>query len=532
MPHRHVVTRFAPSPTGYLHIGGARTALFNWAFARKHGGTFILRLEDTDAARSSAASAKSILEDMQWLGIDWDEGPDPEAENPIKSDIGSHGPYSQSQRLPIYNEHIARLVAEGKAYEKDGAIVFRMPKRDITVDDLILGPVTTPADKIIDLVIKKSDGFPTFHFANVIDDATMGVTHVIRAQEHLNNTHKHLALFEALGLAPPKYAHIPLIFNADATKMSKRDKAKAARNAALVRAKQVGMDCVVEEIASVDFFDLDALQHDVDQYQGITGTEAVIKFLDKTNDNPIVIEAIRLGYGIALPEIDVHDFRRSGYRAETLCNYIALLGWSPKAESEKFDNAWLAENFSLDGVGKSNAKFDRDKLLNFNGAALQAMAPAQFAEKLGEYVEKHSPEYDAIRNDAAKWALFAEGYRQRAKTLAEPAVSGKFFITPADHIQLDPKAREKVLVKDAGFDSLEKLLPVIEAIADWSPEAIEAAVKGFAESSELGLGKVAQPIRVAVTGTSISPPIGATLAILGKDETLARIRRCLAARSA
>ena len=237
-----IVTRFAPSPTGYLHIGGARTALFNWAFARRHGGTFILRIEDTDKARSTPQATRQIIQDLQWLGIDWDEGP-PGSSNPdvdvydIKSQLGSHGPYFQSQRDELYKKYLQQLIDSGRAYEEKGAWRFKMfadgDRKPITVHDLILGDVTKEPGDLEDFIIFKgaaSGSGPTFHFANVIDDATMRVTHVLRAQEHLNNTHKHVALFEALGLTPPKYAHMPLIFNPDGTKMSKRDKAKTARN--------------------------------------------------------------------------------------------------------------------------------------------------------------------------------------------------------------------------------------------------------------------------------------------------------------
>ncbi len=520
-PTTPVVTRFAPSPTGYLHIGGARTALYNWAYARRHGGKFILRLEDTDAARSSVESAKSIIEDLQWLGIDWDYGPDPKSANPIESNIGPTGPYAQSKRLAIYNEKINQLVREEKAYEKDGAIVFKMPRKDITVHDLILGDVTTPADKIIDLVIKKSDGFPTFHFANVIDDATMGVTHVIRAQEHLNNTHKHLALFEALGIKPPQYAHIPLIFNADGTKMSKRDKAKAARNAA----KQYLREHSIDQLRARLDVPITARAMDF----GPDTDSTLEEFIAGKSDSVTWTNRISFVLKVDLPEIDVHDFLAAGYLSEALCNYLSLLGWSPGGDVEKFDRKWLAENFSLDGIGKSNAKFDREKLSNFNSVAIQSMPLAEFAGHLtNQFAFMY---FKPILDDPTKLLLFAEAYRARAKTLKEPFVAGRFFITPIEEIAFETKAVEKVLKGGEGYAALEKLLPVLEAITDWSPEPIENTVKQFAETSGLGLGKVAQPIRVAVTGNTVSPPIGATLAILGKDQTLTRIRRCLAQRS-
>ena len=271
------VTRFAPSPTGMLHIGGARTALFSWAYARGRGGKFLLRIEDTDQARSTPEATRRIVEDLAWLGLDWDEGPDADAVaaggDPYENTIGDHGPYFQSQRLPTYADAVATLLESGRAYrcyktpeqltaERDAAraagkpykydrgestslsdaqiaeyeaegrpfvIRFRVPDEDVVVHDEVLGDVVTAAAELEDFVIQKSDDFPTFHLAVVCDDEAMNVTHVIRGQEHLNNTPRHVALQDALGFRRPTYAHIPLIFNADGSKMSKRDKAKAAR---------------------------------------------------------------------------------------------------------------------------------------------------------------------------------------------------------------------------------------------------------------------------------------------------------------
>ncbi|MCG8551187.1 MAG: glutamate--tRNA ligase, partial [Desulfobacterales bacterium] len=279
-----VVTRFAPSPTGFLHVGGARTALFNWAYARAHGGQFILRIEDTDKARSTAEATKAIIADMKWLGLDWDQGPALGSDNgdsewdPYSTQIGENGPYFQSQRGDLYQAAIDKLFELGRAYycfktaeELDAArkaaraakkpyqydpadalainadkakleeylasdrkrvVRFKMPEHDVVVKDEILGDVVVAREELEDFIIVKADGGPTFHMANIVDDNAMGVTLVIRGQEHLNNTPKHVALYEALGLKAPKFAHIPLIFNSDGSKMSKRDKGKAARAAA------------------------------------------------------------------------------------------------------------------------------------------------------------------------------------------------------------------------------------------------------------------------------------------------------------
>ncbi len=213
-----VRVRFAPSPTGLLHIGGARTALFNWLYARAKGGSFILRIEDTDAARNTPEAVAIIFDGLRWLGLDWDEGPMPDG-----STRGERGPYFQSQRGEIYHRYIGRLLEEGKAYEEDGAVKFRTPKTPCTVPDLICGEVSFDRTMDPDLVIRRKNGAPVFHLVNVVDDLEMGVTHVIRGEDHLSNTPKHLALFEAFGATPPHYAHIPLILNANGSKMSKRD---------------------------------------------------------------------------------------------------------------------------------------------------------------------------------------------------------------------------------------------------------------------------------------------------------------------
>ena len=217
----NVRTRFAPSPTGYLHVGGARTALFNWLYARKNNGSFILRVEDTDKERNTEEARQAIFDGMNWLGLDWDEGP---------QKGGDHGPYQQSQRNEIYDEYFEKLLSAGRVYEDEGAWRFRFERKPITMNDLVCGEVTidyTDASNTPDMVVKRSDGSYVFHFVNVVDDLTMKMSHVIRGEDHLMNTPKHLQLFEALGAAPPEYAHIPLILNADGSKMSKRDEGAA-----------------------------------------------------------------------------------------------------------------------------------------------------------------------------------------------------------------------------------------------------------------------------------------------------------------
>jgi len=227
-----VRVRFAPSPTGYLHIGGARTALFNWLFARHHGGTFVLRIEDTDAARNTQAAVEVIFQGLRWLGLDWNEGPESaDASGPSR---GSHSPYFQSQRGDIYRRRLQELRDRGLAYDRDGAVYFRMTREPVTIPDRIVGdvvrPLTDREEQDPDWVLWRSDGQPVFHFVNVVDDLEMGITHVIRGDDHLTNTAKHIALFRAFGVAPPAYTHLPLILNEDGSKMSKRDRGAVVTN--------------------------------------------------------------------------------------------------------------------------------------------------------------------------------------------------------------------------------------------------------------------------------------------------------------
>ncbi|MHC4994794.1 MAG: glutamate--tRNA ligase [Planctomycetota bacterium] len=542
-----VVTRFAPSPTGALHVGGARTALFNWAFARRHGGQFILRVEDTDRARSTDASMRSILEDLRWLGLDWDQGPNPESDNPKDRQLGDAPSYFQSDRLDIYKGYLQQLIDAGRAYpcaktpeelraakdaaqaekrsdkydrtdsyhlykedpgivgryESDGTpFVWRFLIQDepLTVRDEVRGDVTVGADEQEDFVIFKADGYPTYHFAVTVDDATMGVTHIIRGQEHLNNTPKHWALQDALGFPHPVYGHLGLIFNVDGSKMSKRDKAKAARAAA----KGDG---------------LTEIGFEEDEYA---------RFLKKKNDEMKFVDAIAEKLKLTLPEIDVADFRASGYLPNALNNYLALLGWNPGGDVEKFDNAFLAENFSLDRVGKSNSKFDRDKLFSFNGDAIKELPLEAFTAAWQGYCRDYAPEYTAKLGDAA-FSDLAAAYHERSRTLAEPCEKARFFICGDDEIEYDAKAVKKNLTKNEGqgLATLGQLAEALDAIDVWTGAAAHGVIEKLAERHDGKMGMVAQPLRVAISGTTVTPPIDVTLAILGKETTLNRIRRCI-----
>lgn len=544
-------TRFAPSPSGHLHVGGARTALFCWAYARGRGGRFLLRIEDTDQRRSSEAASLGFLEDLAWLGIDWDEGPEWEGLGG-----GDAGPYFQSKRLAIYDEQIERLIAAGAAYrafetpeeidaqraaaraaktswrydraalELDDATVaawvaegkphvvrFRSPETAVTVTDAVLGDVTLQAEELDDFVIRKADGFPTYHLAVVVDDALMGVSHVIRGQEHLNNTAKHVLLQDALGFARPVTAHLSLIFNPDGSKMSKRDKDKALR--AAVRERGIDAPPVASDgspIVSTDVFE--------------TWRGSKKEQLDVATG-----AALAAALHIDLPEINVDDFRRAGYLPDVLVNYMALLGWSPGGDVEHFDRAFLIERFDLDRVIRAPAKFDRQKLLSFNLDAVQALAPEAFEAKLREWCERYHPAFIAALGD--RFALFAAINQSRCKTFHDAIATCGFFVAEDDAIAYtSSKATRKALTKGepSGAMLLEKAAPVLAGLADFEPATIEAALGELAEHEAGGrLGNVAQPLRIAVSGTTVSPAIFETLSLLGAETVQRRIARCLAA---
>jgi glutamyl/glutaminyl-tRNA synthetase len=553
-----IVTRFAPSPTGYLHAGGARTALFNWAYTRRLGGRFILRIEDTDQLRSSEESTRKIVQDLAWLGIDWDEGPDPHAANPYTTQLGEHGPYFQSQRLSIYRHYQQQLLDRRLAYEafetteelaaqreaavragqqyrydptpalslsaeqvkklkqegKPYVIRLRVPDKTFTVEDRILGTVSIASSEIEDFVLCKGDGFPTYHFAVVIDDILMGVTDVLRGQEHLMNTPKHLALYEAFGVAPPRYAHLPLIFNPDGSKMSKRDKAKTARESARKwLAANGGNQPKLAEIAGLREQELE-------------------DFMKKRSDEVQTAAAIAGATGVHLPEIDVHDFRVSGYLPEGLVNYLALLGWSPKNDNEEIDAAALSKVFDISGIGKSPARFDRKKLLAFNADAIRRLAPEDFRTRLRAYFAESYPEY--LQRLGSKFDQFADNYKERSRTLAEPAEIGRFFVVDDEAVQYDAKAVKQVLLANGGegLRMLTALLPELRQVEPWSVQALERKLGDLVQSLGVGLGKLGQPLRVAISGGTVTPALYDTLAVLGKERVLNRIEGCLARWSA
>lgn len=466
--------RFAPSPTGVLHIGSGRTALYNWLVARKAGGKFILRIEDTDIERSTQESVDAILEAMEWLGMDWDEGPGKE---------GECGPYFQTQRFDIYKKHLDKLLEEGKAYrcyatkeeleemrakakaEKGDfhydrrwrdkgpedwpegqpyVIRFKAPlDGEVVVDDEIIGKVVFPIDKHIDdFVIYRSDGTPTYNFTVVVDDVTMGVTEVIRGNDHLSNTPKQILIYEALGYPVPRFAHMPLTHGEDGKKLSKRH-----------------------------------------------GPTSVVAYRDM------------------------------GYLPEALVNFLVRLGWA-YGDEEIFSKEELIQKFSVQGVGKSPGIFKQDKLDWFNQQYIQKMSNEELAERVMPYCEKldYKPEKDE------RLSGIIEQYKPRSKTLVEMADGMKFFYS--DDFEYDQKADNKFLT--------EKHLPILnivvkglESLSELNHDSLSPIFQKAMEEMELKLGKVAQPVRVALCGRTFSPGIFDTIELLGKEESLKRLNKAI-----
>ena len=539
-------TRFAPSPTGYLHIGGARTALFNYLLARRLGGTFILRIEDTDQTRNIAGAERKLIDDLRWLGLDWDEGPDAG---------GDFGPYYQSQRLDLYRDAARRLLDAGQAYyametaeeldamrkaamqrgergfryprpksfpsEADAqkardagrpvVVRFAMPDRDFVIKDEILGNVDVGASELSDFVIVKADGWPTYHFAVVVDDGAMQITHVLRGQEHLLNSANHIGLQEALGLPTPAFAHLPIVLNKDGSKMSKREKDKVVRSAVAAALKDGRIDDA-RVLSLSGCADLDELANwRQEKIQLDSGS----------------LQRLARELAVTIPEIDIHDFRVSGYLPEVLVNFIALLGWSAGDDREKYTLAELCAAFSLERINKSSAKFDREKLLSFNTDALTAADMNRNLAGLRDYlgVNEDSPLRaldDAMLTRLIEINVGVRTYRQLEEKCAGMFVSDK-------QLAYDQDAVKKWLLKGdaAGLRLLQEMRGELGSAADWTPAALEELIRGFAEKQGAGLGKVAQPIRIALTGSTISPPIFDTLAIVGRERSLARIDRLL-----
>ena len=537
-----VVTRFAPSPTGYLHVGGARTALFSWLLARHHGGRYLLRIEDTDLARSTEQATTQLLEDLRWLGLHWDnehlvhqskrldvynrviadlmnrglayEAWDtPEELDALRKDAEKHKRQFVYRRRDVLAEQVARWKAEGRK----AVVRFAVPVKEYRFRDEVLGKdVVVPADQVQDFVIRKTDGMPTYHFAVVVDDAEMGVTHILRGQEHTLNTMNHIALQEALGYPRPVYGHLPIILNPDGSKMGKRDRDKKIR--AQVQNWMKSTKKAVEDLSAACGIASPRLSEWVADAQ---------KQLD-LDEQVRVMGAVGMKES-DLPEILVHDFRRNGYLPEALLNFLALLGWSPGGDREHMSMDEMVKLFSVDGIGKSNAKFDRTKLLAFNTKAAETAAPDRLLAAFKDYlsVNPDSPLNGADDAALARVLAMKKGFR----LLREVDEASRFLFVPDEQVRYQPDAVDKVLKKGdgQGLTVLRELRPVLEGVGQWTVAGLEAAVNPYCEAKGLGLGKVAQPLRVAVSGGTVSPPIFESLELLGRERTLARLGRCLEA---
>lgn len=534
-----IVTRFAPSPTGYLHIGGARTALFNWLLARKSGGKFLLRIEDTDLKRNTPTATRQVLADLRWLGIDWDEGPEVD---------GPNGPYFQSQRKEIYHHYVQKLIAEKKAYycfdtpeeienlrkeaeAKKQTFLYPRPAifpgpqevrraraegrpvtvrlavtetQPIVVRDLLRGQVVFNPMEIGDFVILKSDGFPTYHFAVVVDDELMGVTHVIRGQEHLMNTPNHLLLQRALGFRTPEYLHMSVTVSESGGKLSKRERPEALR----------------KTILDKEGVDLDALAR-----AGGLSRQDLDLFLagQKMPDIP-AIDAMAAFLGVHLPEINVVDFLKSGYLPETMINFLALLGWNPGDGREILNRQELIEAFEIGRLNKSNSLFDRKKLLAFNTEHIKRVPLETLVRHFRVFLEAiQSPVAVA---DEARLAYLIQ-INEGARTLAQIEEKCRFAFVADEAVVFDPEAVKKVLQNKGAVDILNTIVQRLRMLPECTAESLEVLLRQLAQEKQVGLGKVAQPLRVAITGTTISPPIFEAVNLLGMERTIKRIERAI-----
>ena len=478
-----VRVRFAPSPTGLPHIGNIRTALFNWLFARHHGGKFIVRVEDTDQARLVPGSIEAMMDGLRWLGIDWDEGPEVG---------GPFAPYQQSERLKIYHDLAERLVSQGNAYhcycsqirpaqdsqeqrdrrvsasadckcrdlspeeisnltggQESNVIRFAMPKEGITrVNDLIRGNVEWKNELSDDFIIMKSDGFPTYHLAVVADDHLMEISHVMRAEEWLPSTPRHLQLYQALGFEPPKFAHLPMIMGADRAKLSKRHGATA-----------------------------------------------------------------------------IGEYKDDGYLPEALLNFMVLLGWSLDDKTEVMPTQTIIDNFLLEKVTKSAAIFDQEKLLWMNGMYIREMAPEQLADRMMPFLERDLPkEYLPVNRDYL--CRIAPLLQERIKRLDEAAGMASIFFK-ADQIDDTGILVQKGMDRDSTLSALKAALDELNAAEDFQHEKLEETLNVVGERLELSRRQFFGMLRVAATGRTVTPPLFEMMEVLGKDSVVSRMENAV-----
>ncbi|TKB46835.1 glutamate--tRNA ligase [Ferrimonas sediminicola] len=456
-----VKTRFAPSPTGYLHVGGARTALYSWLYARNMGGEFVLRIEDTDLERSTQEAIDAIMEGMQWLGLNWEEGP-----------------YYQTKRFDRYNQLIDQLIEEGKAYKcycsrerldalretqmangekprydgtcRDGAdqeapyvIRFRNPTEgSVVFDDHVRGRIEIANNELDDLIIRRTDGSPTYNFCVVVDDWDMGITHVVRGEDHINNTPRQINIYQALGAPVPEFAHVSMILGDDGAKLSKRHGA-----------------------------------------------------------------------------VSVMQYRDDGYLPEALLNYLVRLGWS-HGDQEIFTRQEMIDLFSLDAINKSASAFNTEKLLWLNQHYMKSMDPAYVAEHLQWHMQDQQID---LENGPALEQLIGV-MAERCQTLKELAAASRYFYEEFE--EFDATAAKKHL-RPVAQQPLELVKEKLEALTEWTAEAIHQAIQDTAAELELGMGKVGMPLRVAVTGAGQSPGLDQTLLLIGRTRSVARITKAV-----
>jgi glutamyl-tRNA synthetase len=462
-----VRVRFAPSPTGYLHLGGARTALFNWLFARHNKGSFILRIEDTDRSRSTEEYIEAIIEGMRWLKLDWDEGP-----------------YRQTERFDIYRSYVDRLLKEGKAYrcyctpeeleerrqkaisegrtpgydrrcldikeiipDRPFAVRFKMPRTgEVVIRDLIKGAVVFENSQLDDLIIMRSDGTPTYNFVVVVDDVEMGITHVIRGDDHLNNTPKQVHIYQALGYDTPEFAHLPMILGADKTRLSKRH-----------------------------------------------GATSVLAYRDM------------------------------GYLPDALVNYLVRLGWS-FGDQEIFTREELIEHFSFDNVGKSSAVFNPEKLLWLNSLYIMRSNERDLAEQVIPFLIKEGIIGAGSEIDIEWLSKAVRTLKERAKTLIDLARMLRYYI--AHEVEYQEKAEMKFLTPQTLL-YIKELRNSISELREFTVSEIERVFKELIERHHIKLGQVAQPVRVALTGGTESPGIFEVIEVMGKEKVLKRLDRAI-----
>jgi glutamyl-tRNA synthetase len=415
--------RFAPSPTGYLHVGGARTALFNWLYARHAGGQFLLRIEDTDKARSTDEHTRVILDGLSWLGLDWDEEP-----------------VFQGARVKRHQEMADKLLAAGTAYMEEGAIRFRLPPGEIAWDDAVHGRISFQGEDIKDFIILRSDRTPIYNFAVVVDDVDMKITHVLRGDDHISNTPKQIALYRALGAALPVFGHVPMIHGPDGKKLSKRHGAEA-----------------------------------------------------------------------------VGDYQHMGILPAAMRNFLALLGWSPGGDREIMTLEEMIGLFSFEGIQKKPAIFDMTKLEWMNGQYLSASS----ADDLYPLV---APELERLKLDGNTGAILRAiaAVKTRSRTTLDVAKQVAVRLD-ATHVVFDEKAKQEIAKDPAAYKStLEASLAALRD-TEWTPEALEQRLRRLAEERGVAAGKVFQPIRIALTGGTVSEPVNELLYVVGKEAALKRL---------